>query len=246
MTQTDLTQYVLPRLREVAPLDSLVYDELGQEAVAKHNEQFQGTRLAITPTEMNNPVCISNSIQAFSLNDILHKITNGRIQVATPQKIVQYWECPPEHRIAYGAITNTIAVFPTRSADALHERLQQQMLINLNFRLEAPAVMSHLKPVKANSDAGCTLERTEFTKITKMDWLTQASGVRYDPLNGGTLVGVVRSPEDVRFFCERTGAVGIYCKWNQGLYGTHDALLDSSPKFGVPIIQTDLKGIVFQ
>ena len=59
------SDYILPRLRNVAPIDNLVFDELGQAVLRIHNEQFKGTPIAdLTSYDKNQPLAHSNVLRA--------------------------------------------------------------------------------------------------------------------------------------------------------------------------------------
>src|SRR3989338_7593155 len=104
-------EYILPRLRNAAPIDNLVSDELGQAVLGIHNERFKGTQIVdTTKYKPNQPISFSNVPRALSYNQILHTLTNGRIQVASPADIVQYWADIPERDATY-ADTNSISLF---------------------------------------------------------------------------------------------------------------------------------------
>ena len=145
----------LPKLG--APINNFPYDELGQAVLRIHNEQFQGVTSIedITPYKKNQPISFSNVPRALSYNQILHKLTNGRIQVASPADVVQSWDAIPERDVTY-ADTDSLALF---SLVGDNQGLAQRVLKLLGrTTTTVPLRVSGLGVVKANNYYGFTFK----------------------------------------------------------------------------------------
>src|SRR3989344_1457910 len=137
-------------------LFDLIYDELGKEVLRVHNKQFAGTPIAdTTEYKPNQPIGFSNVPRVLSYNHILHILTNGRIQVASPVDVVQCWENIPE-RSATHADTNAVTFF---SKEGKHSDLAQRVFDLLGKRkshVRAPFFVMGLGVKKASNDYGFT------------------------------------------------------------------------------------------
>src|SRR3989344_407651 len=149
---TLFSKYILPRLRNVAPIDNLVFDELGQAVLRIHNERFRGTSIAdTTKYEQNQPISFSNVPRALSCNQILYALTDGRIHVASPTDVVRYWDDIPERDATY-ADTDSIALFSNKGDN---QDLAQIVLLLLDrTTTDVPLLVAVLCEEKADNVHG--------------------------------------------------------------------------------------------
>src|SRR3989344_2934554 len=157
--------YILPKLRAVvAPIDNLVFDELGQAVLRIHNERFRSVPdiKDTTPYKPNELIFFSNMPQALSYNQIIHQLTNGRIAVASPVDVVHYWDDIPERDTTTHAFTDSVSLFSIRPGD--YNPLAQRVFELLGkTATDMPLRVSGLG-VKADSTLGFTLTATELTQ----------------------------------------------------------------------------------
>ncbi|MDP1694417.1 MAG: hypothetical protein Q8L34_02650 [Candidatus Woesearchaeota archaeon] len=172
--QTSLAEYSFHRR-----IHNLIFDELGQAVLRIHNEQFQGTSIAdSTQYSKNQPIRNSNVPRALSYNQILHKLTNGRIQVASPADVVHYWSDIPE-RFSTFADTDSISLFsPSGENQDLAQRVFQLLGRTITT---VPLRVSGLGIEKADNVLGFTFIQTELTKAVEAPYMTQDGRVCYDP-----------------------------------------------------------------
>ena len=235
-------EYVLPRLQEdprVSPIDNLIYDGLGEAVLRIHNERFQGTEIAdIAHYQQDQPISYSNVPRALSYNQILHRLTNGRIQVASPADMVRYWNDIPE-RDATHAHTSAVSVFPEAGPN---EYLRQRALALLErLTLKVPLLVAGLGVKKADNIHGFTFTRTEFTTLTEAPYLVRDGKVQYDDASEGLIAastGVpIWTPDDqsgLRRACRYRGVLDF-------LDFRGDRLLSSVADGRVQVVQRDLR-----
>ena len=243
MTQptAQFSNYILPRLQNVAPIDNLIYDELGQAVLRTHNERFQGTAIAdTTQYKKNQPIAHSNVPRALSYNQILHKLTNGRIQVASPADVVQFWDDIPERGTTY-ADTNSITLFSNTGDN--QDLAQRVFEILGRTSTEVPLLVADLGVKKANNNYGFTFAQTELTKATEAPYLTQDGKVRYDPKTR-SLVAAKADEKGVQVWTSsnQSDLRGAYRNWGLNLSCGGERLLGSSAGGRVQVVQADPKG----
>ena len=242
MTQSTakFNEYILPRLRNAAPIDNLVFDELGQAVLRIHNERFQGTPLAdTTQYRKGQPIVHSNVPRVLSYHQILSQLTNGRIQVASPADVVHYWNDIPERDTTY-ADTDSISLFsPTGNNQDLAQKVFQLLGITTNV----PLLVAGLGVEKAGNKDRFTFTETELTQATEAPYMAQDGRVCYDP-----------KTQDLRTAQPGEAGVPVWTPGNQsGLrsayrYGGNfldcrdDRLLYSNADGRVQVVQKDPKG----
>ncbi|MFH1591779.1 MAG: hypothetical protein ABIB47_00215, partial [Candidatus Woesearchaeota archaeon] len=160
---TNLQDYVLKGnpVIEVPTVGNLIYDELGKEVIRLHNERFQNiTKIEDTHQyKQGEPILFSNTPRALSYVQILRELTNGRIQVLSPEQVVQYWDALLGRDATY-ADTDSIAVFPNEGPN---ENLRIRVLDILGrdpTKLEVPLLVQGLGVETAENDYGFTFTKT--------------------------------------------------------------------------------------
>ncbi|MBS3144815.1 hypothetical protein J4208_04485 [Candidatus Woesearchaeota archaeon] len=179
---------------------NLLYDELGQAVVRLHNEQFAGTPIAdTTEYKPNQPIRFSNVPRALSYNQILYKLTNGRIQVASPVDVVQYFDSIPERDTTI-ADTNAITFF---SKEGKNKNLAARVLDLLGksrSQVISPFFVTGLGVKKASKGHDeFTFVETELQQVIEAPYLTKETRVRYDSKTR-TLVETQDNEKGVKVF----------------------------------------------
>lgn len=243
MTQptAQFDNYILPRLRNVAPIDNLLYDELGQAVLRTHNERFQGTAIAdTTEYKKGQPIAHSNVPRALSYNQILHQLTKGRIHIASPADVVHFWDDIPERDATY-ADTNSIALFSNTGDN--QDLAQKVFEILGRTSTEVPLLVADLGIEKVDTKYGFTFAQTELTKATEAPYLTQDGKVRYDSKTR-SLVAVKADEKGVPVWIlsNQSGLRRAYRKWGYNLNCRNDRLFFSDADARVQVVQADLKG----
>ncbi|HLC72309.1 MAG TPA: hypothetical protein VJH37_01885 [Candidatus Nanoarchaeia archaeon] len=172
-TSSPLADYTFHRY-----IHNLVFDELGRAVLRIHNKLFRGTPLAdTTPYAKNQPITHSNVPRALSYNQILHQLTEGRIQVASPADVVHYWNDIPERDKTY-ADTDSISLF---SPTGNNQDLAQKVFQLLGRTTTVPLLVAGLGIEKADNRHGFTFTETELTKAVEAPYIARDGRVCYDP-----------------------------------------------------------------
>ncbi|MDP1694052.1 MAG: hypothetical protein Q8L34_00760 [Candidatus Woesearchaeota archaeon] len=253
-----LATYSFPNYRFHEPkLFNLLYDELGKEVLRIHNKQFARTSIAdTTEYQPNQPIAYSNVPRALSYNFILHTLTNGRIQVASPVDVVQCWDNIPE-RDATIPHTNAVIFF---SKEGKYQDLPQRvfdLLGKSRSRVRAPFFVTGLGVKKADNEYGFTFVGTGLQQVIEAPYLTKDTRVRYDPKTR-TLVEAKNDEEGVQIFVpsDQSGIRGVcrvrsidLCCVDNGTLDLDpdeldDGLLDSCADGRIQVVQRDLQSRV--
>ncbi|MBI2673627.1 hypothetical protein HYX19_05170, partial [Candidatus Woesearchaeota archaeon] len=121
---------------------NLVYDEVGREVLALHNERFRGIDgIEDTPKYKDGqPISFSNVPRVLSYNQILRERFPD-IHVLSPEEVVKYWDFIPEIDSTY-ADTDSIVVYPEEGSN---EDLRRKALDILGrSKTSVPLVVSGL------------------------------------------------------------------------------------------------------
>lgn len=176
--------YVLPVLRvPKAPIDNLVFDELGQAVLALHNKIFQGTPIEdTTKYKRDQPISFSNIPKALSYNQILLELTKGRIHVASPIEAVRFWDAVPERSSTYSD-TDSGAAYPKEGPNEDIRRIALKITGKQNTKV--PILIAGLGIERANNHQhGFTIVRTDYTAAIEAPFLTSDGNLACDPKTG--------------------------------------------------------------
>jgi len=209
-------------------IQNLVFDELGQEVLRIHNELFRGTQIAdTTEYREDQPIANSNVPRALSYNQILHQLTEGRIQVASPADVVHYWNDIPERDTTY-ADTDSISLF---SPTGNNQDLAQKVFQLLGRTTTVPLLVAGLGIEKAGNKDSFTFTETEFTKAVEAPYIAQNGRVCYDPKTqdlraaqpseAGVLFWTPENKTGLRW-AYRFRGYGLCCRFDRLLYSYAD------------------------
>ena len=169
-------------IQAVPVIGNLVYDELGQEVLALHNEKFKGVENIEDTNDYKEgqPLAFSNTPRVLSYAQILMERFPS-IHVLSPEEVVQYWSVIPERDSTY-ADTNSIVVYPKKGSN---EDLRQRVLGITGKKSKLPLVVSNLGVEKADNDYGFTFIKTPYTEAKEAPYLRKDGRVSF---NGKELV----------------------------------------------------------
>ena len=168
--------------RPVLEVGDLIYNDLGQLALAKLNEKFRGNpNIAYQDLpEQNQPISFSNRPRALAINQILREETNNQIRVLSPEEVVQYWQAIPDKSATY-ADTNSVSVFPNQGPNETLRKRVLEILGKNSKNLEVPFYVHDLGVEPADNKYGFTFTETDYTKATEAPFLQKNQKVKYDP-----------------------------------------------------------------
>ena len=232
-TETKSENYQLkgnPVVR-VPVIGNLVYDEIGKEVLALHNEKFNG----ISSIEDNHsykqgqPISYSNLPRKLSYNQILReKFPFLNVHTLSDEETVMYWDLIPERDSTYADIDPV--VFPKEGPN---EDLRKRVLdILKKQRTEVPLVISGLGVEKADNNHGFTFIETPYTKAKEASYLSKDGKVVYDKDKG-----LVNSEQGIPIWTAKSGLRGLYRVRSGGLYARSDDLLNSDEAGRVQLVQ---------
>ena len=190
-TKTQMKDYQLrgnPVIQAVPIVGNLIYDKLGQEVLALHNERFRGIK-SIEDTnnyKEEQPLAFSNVPRILSYAQILRE-RFPNIHVLSPEEVIQYWNAIPERDSTY-ADTNSIVIFPKEGPN---EDLRQRVLGIIGKKRKLPLVVSGLGVERADNNDGFTFIETPYIETKEAPYLKKNGKVRF---NGN---GLVSSEEGV-------------------------------------------------
>ncbi len=236
------------RLEGIPVLESpvvgnLVYDERGQEILAKHNERFKRVTSVEDRTQYKSgqPISYSNVPRVLSYNQILREETGGDIRVLSPTEVVRFWDPImqiPEARSTY-ADTNAVVVYPNEGPN---EDLRQKVLGILGRKSKVPVIVTNLGVERADNNYGFTFKGTDYMGVGEAHFLTKDGLVVYD----ASKQGLVSSDSDkgVRVYTPsaQSGLRRLYRGRIDDLNARNGNLLISYDAGRVQIIQ-DPKGL---
>ena len=217
---------------QVPIIGNLIYDELGELVLARHNERFHGINNIEDTTEYkrNQPLSYSNVPRILSYNQILQEETNGRIRVLSPEDTVQYWGALPEKNSTY-ADTYAIVIFPNEGPN---EDLRQRVLeITKLQKTKIPLLVSGLGVERADNATGFTFVATDYA-TREAPFAAKDQIIAYD-----TRKGLIASSKGVNVFTppNQSGLRGAYRCRDVGLYLWYDGLLFSYADGRVQVVQ---------
>ena len=191
----------------VPVIGNLVFDDLGQVAVAKLNERFKDVPNIEDNTKykLNQPISFSNTPRALIYNQILLEETNGKIHVLSPAEVVRFWNAIPERPNTY-ADTNSGAAYPKEGPN---KDLKQRVLNILGIQdLKVPLLVEGLGIEKADNKYGFTFTKTDYTASIEAPFLTSDGALAYDPKTGK----LVKSKTGVPVYTpnDQSGFRGVY------------------------------------
>jgi len=221
-----------PVIQAVPVIGNLVFDELGREVLALHNEKFGEIKSIEDKTKYKNgqPISFSNTPRVLSYNQILReRFPELGIRGLNDWEVVQYWNTIPERDSTY-ADTNSIVIFPKEGPN---EDLRQKVLGIIGKKSKLPLVVSGLGVEKADNNYGFTFTQTEDTEAREAPYLKQDGKVSF---NGNSLVS---SEEGVNVGTpdSQSGLGGFYRGGSDVLYARDDNLLISVESGRVQVVQ---------
>lgn len=183
-------------------IENLVYDELGKEVLALHNEKFKKTKIEdINKYKNGQPISFSNTPRVLSYAQILRERFPS-IHVLSPEEVIKYWGVIPEKDSTY-ADTNSIVVYPK---EGCNEDLRQRVLGIIGKKNKIPLVVSGLGVERADNNYGFRFIGTDFTEAREAPYLRQEGRVRFN----GKEKELVSSEEGVRVWTAESGLRGLY------------------------------------
>ena len=232
-TKTQMKDYQLrgnPVIQAVPIVGNLIYDKLGQEVLALHNERFRGIK-SIEDTnnyKEGQPLAFSNVPRILSYAQILRE-RFPNIHVLSPEEVIQYWNAIPERDSTY-ADTNSIVIFPKEGPN---EDLRQRVLGITGKKSKLPLVVSGLGVERADNNDGFTFIETPYIETKEAPYLKKDGNVSF---NGNELVS---SEEGVGVWTpsSQSGLGGFYRDRSVRLYALLDNLLYSNESGRVQVVQ---------
>ncbi len=215
---------------------NLVYDELGQLAVAKLNERFRGVSSIEDNTqyEPNQPISLSNTPRALAYNQILREETKGRIRVLSPIEVVRFWESLPKRSFTY-ADTDSVPVFPREGPHGNLRKIVLKILGKQNTNV--PLIVPGLGVEKADNEYGFIFTKTDFTSSLEAPFLVKNQKLAYDPKKG-----LVPSEKGILAFTpgDQSGLRRACRDGDGGLRFRGDSLVGSNEYGRIQILQDPL------
>ena len=212
---------------EVPVVGNLVYDDLGKEVLAKHNERFKGIINVedTTKYKKGQPISYSNVPRVLSYNQILRELATS-LHVLSPEEVVQFWDALPERDTTY-ADTNSIAVYSTEGPN---EDLRGEVLRLLSLKPTTPLKISGLGVNRADNNKGFTFTREDTTQVAEAPYLRQDGRVSYE--NGQ----LVASEQGTPIWTTQSGLRGFYRGRSDRLVAGIDVLVYSNETGRVQIL----------
>ncbi len=166
-------------------IGNLVYNDLGQEVLALHNEKFRGVKNIEDKNsyKKRQPLSFSNIPRIQSYAQILREIF-PHTHVLSDVEVVQYWNAIPERDSTY-ADTNSVVIFPKEGSEGSNEDLRKIVLGIVGKKSKFPLVVSGLGVEKADNNYGFIFIGTDFTKAREAPYLSHDGKVSF---NGKELV----------------------------------------------------------
>ncbi|GEM_PF-2350418 len=216
-------------------IGNLLYDEIGEEAVADFNQAFPLQRDR-HQYQKGEPLEFSNTLRNAFYHLFLqtHARTKG-MRVLSSVEAVRDWKAIPDKATTYADFRD-IPLFPNPGPN---ENLRKQVLALFDRTdTKVPLRVSGLKPIAASGEPGFTFERTEFSEINEAPYLRKSGKVRYDPKvrdlveakddEEGVQIWVPEDQSGLRWACRGGG---------DGLDFGGDSLLGSDADGRVQVIQ---------
>ena len=237
---TQIKHYQLkgnPVVEAVPVVGNLVYDEVGREVLALHNERFKGVNRIEDRTDYSEgrPLSFSNIPRALSYAKILREKFQD-MHVLTPEEVVRYWNALPERDSTY-ADTSSISLFPKEGPN---EELRRQVL-NLAERTQTdvPLVVDGLTPDRTGDSFALT--RTDRFKVTEAPYLRKDGFVKYNQETDKVEQCKEGDKGSVRLYVpdSQSGLRGLYRDRDE-LYSRYDDLLSSNEAGRVQLVQEPL------
>ena len=229
-TESNIKNYQLKRNP-----GNLIYDELGREVLALHNERFKGIKNIEDTNKYNQgqPISYSNVPRVLSYNQILReKFPFLNTHVLSPEEVVKYWNLPIPERDSTYADTDSVSIYPNEGSN---EDLRKRVLdILKKQRTEVPLVVSGLGVEKADNKYGFTFIETPYTKSKEAPYLSKDGKVSYDPEKG-----LVPSKDGVNIWTpsDQSGLRWLYRNGSDGLNAWDIGLLGSDESGRVQLVQ---------
>jgi len=213
-------------------LGNLIYDELGQEAIARLNEEFQGNASIAYQTlpQIGQQVAYSNLPRNLFFNQFVRKTCND-IHVSSPEEVIRFWDSIPKRDTTY-ADTNSVAVYPNQGPN---EDLRQRALYLIGkTKTKVPLIVSGLGVDRGNN--GFKFTETPYVEAKEALWLEKDQRVRYDPKKG--IVPCEENEPGVSVWTpgSQSGLWGLY-RCRSDLDAGYGDLLDSNGDGRVPLVQ---------
>jgi len=234
-----------PVVPVVPVVGNLIYDEVGKEVLALHNERFKGVKDIEDTTnyQYTQPISFSNIPRVLSYAQILrerfpelHVLSPQEILHRDPEKGLIYWNAIPQRDTTY-ADTDSITVFPKEGSN---EDLRQRALYLIGKdKTEVPLIVSGLTVEKADNTPGFTFTKSSNPKVTEAPFLTQNQKLIYNPSSGL----IIPSEEGVMIYTpsSQSGLRRLCRNRSDGLYARADDFLSSDGRGRVQLVQ-DPKG----
>jgi len=207
---------------------NLIYDELGQLALAKFNERFRG----INDIEYESfpkegwSVSFSNVPRALGLNQILMEETNGNIRVLSPLEVVRYWDSIPNRSETY-ADTNAVSLFQKEGSNEELRKRALEIIGKDSKDLTNPLLVLNLGVEPSDNEFGFTFTETPYTQAVEAPFLTQDQRVKYDAKKKTLASSKDRDGIQLWVPSLQSGLMGFYQSRLDGLYARYDDLLGS-------------------
>ncbi|MBI2672736.1 hypothetical protein HYX19_00600 [Candidatus Woesearchaeota archaeon] len=221
--------YRLKGNQAISPIiGNLVYDEVGREVLAIHNERFNGINGIEDNYKYKNgqPISFSNVPRVLSYNQILRERFPG-MHVLSPEEVVEYWDLIPGRDSTY-ADTDSIVVYPEESSN---EDLRRKALDILGrSKTSVPLVVSGLGVDRKDDEF--TFVETPHVSVKEISYLRIYGKISYNPNKG-----LVSSEKGIPVFVAHSGLGRFYRGRSDWLNAGGGCLLNASESGRVQIVQ---------
>jgi len=228
MTTTNLVQrYQLqgnPSIQSPI-IGNLLYDEIGEEAVARFNQAFP-LQQDTYQYKKGEPLALSSTLRNLFYHVFLqtHQRTKD-MRVLSSVEIVRDWKAIPDKTTTHADVRD-VPLFPNPGPNETLRRHVLALFGKTNTKI--PLRVSGLKPIAASDAPGFTFERTDFSEINEAPYLRKSGKVRYDP-KIGDLVEAKDEEEGVKILVpgDQSGLRRAYRNRGNNLNCRNDRLLNS-------------------
>ena len=187
-------------------IQTLIYDDLGKQALEAMNREFKGTRIEDeTKYKDNQPITYLNTPRALFYN--LHCLQNHNAGLLSPEEVVQNWGKMPDQVSTY-AETNAVIAYPNPGPN--EDRRQEALRIIGKSSITAPHMVYNLGVKKADNEHGFTLTDSDFRRYEEQPLFTKNCKIAYKGRE------FVISDSGVRIYVpsDQDGFRGVYRDWS--------------------------------
>ena len=182
---TDLSSYVPPGLR-TPKIANIVFDECGEELIARLNEAFRGRRGIedLAGYRPNQPLSFLNTPRQLYHNGTLRRVTNNRFHVVSAEQAIEGWDAIPELSDTY-ADTSDIVIFPGVGVNEKHRQHVLSLIGDRYRTAKVPLLVGGLTVEPSDSfDEGFAFKGTDYMDVREVEWMVRDQKVAYDPKKG--------------------------------------------------------------